>query len=124
MPAATALDGGPEGIGVRDGDHQTGGPLGDRCVDELGHRDHVALGGRGAVVDGDAHVRAARLNAVAHDAPEAVDGLAVRDDLDGDGAALDERPVKAARAGGRCRRADVTGSADEGQDGDRDQGPS
>ena len=78
------LDGRPEGVGVGDRDDEAVRVLGDGGVDELRHLDHVALGVRGAVVDGHAHVLGGLRDAVAHDAPEAVDGLAVGHDLDVD----------------------------------------
>ena len=100
IPAAMAFSiDGTERLGVRDGDDEAGRLLGDRGVDQGGHGGHVALGARGAVVGGHAHVGGAGLDAVADDAPEAVLCLAVRDDLDLDVAALDERTVEATRRG-------------------------
>src|SRR6476469_7012937 len=80
--------------------YEAGRLLGHGGIDELRHLDHVALGVRCAVVDADAHVRGAGLDAIAHDAPEAVDRLAVGHDLDLDVLLLDERAVEGAS---RCR---------------------
>ena len=104
MPASIAfLIEGDERLGVRDRDDEARRLLGHGGVDQLRHLDHVALGVRGAVVDGDAHVRGAGLDAVAHDAPEAVDRLAVGHDLDLDVAASGRAHRRARRRRRHCR---------------------
>ncbi len=110
------LDRRPEGVGVGDRDDEAVRLLGDGSLDELRHLDHVALGVRGAVVDGHAHVLGGLRDAVAHDTPEAVDGLSVGHDLDVDVLLRDQDAlgVAAARTARGARRG-IAGRSQQGR---------
>src|SRR6266487_2244611 len=70
------LDRGPEGVRIGDRHHQAVRLGGHRRVDQPAHRHHVE-GARRLVADGDAFVLGRLVNAILHDRPEGVGGLAV-----------------------------------------------